>query len=719
MFEDATLELDQERLIEPAKDTTSAFRESFLWLARTLPSCVFCPADPKRALLEELATRAALVVEQAGGDALPQAELIELIERLGLMRAAFNADIATSSLPCIAVMPGQGLGIVREHLKDEGWLLETAQGLVRHPSFAANTRFLTFESPEHSETDVPVTARQALYRIFFAHKAWIIQLFIASALASFLLLGTSFYSMQVYDRVVSNGGIPTLIVLTIGVLFALVVEFLLKLVRMSITHAALNRIEIEMATYVFQVMLGIRLDLFPQLLGALSAQLRGFESVKTYLSTRTTFLVCELPFCFFFLSVICLVGGPLMIVVPSIALGLALASGLLFRKRIRDHAKKEQGSSRNRQGHLIETLKNIELIKAHGAEWRMQGVWNQLTGKTVREGSKSRSGSEIAAALGQSIQQISYVGLVAVGACLAIGHATVTTGTIVACSILSGRIFAPIARLPSLLVQWAYAEGALESLDKLFERHRNSGKSLRPLLVSDFEGGCELRDIAFAYEPKSPKISLPYLRICGGEKVAILGPVGSGKSTFLKIIAGLIRPNAGQVLIDGLDVFAIAAERRAELIGYLPQSPGLIQGTLRENLLMGHTGISDDQLIMVCKSSGLDQVLLRREQGLETPVHEGGSQFSGGEIQLIALTRLLLVSPRLWLLDEPTAACDAPGERRVLAALKARLGKQDTLVLVTHKTPPLELVDRVIVIDGKQILADGPKEQVLQMDGGQ
>ena len=688
-------------------------KEHFLWLARTLPSCVSCPHDPGRRVVAELAARAAAGAGAGTGDSLPREALIELVARLGLIRAAFTADIDTSFLPCIAVMPGREPGIVRERLEDGVYLVETARGLLRQPSFAAGTEFLTFESPEDPDTAPPVTARQTLYGIFFARKAWIVQLFIASALASFLLLGTSFYSMQVYDRVVANGGIPTLIVLTIGVLFALAVEFLLKLARMSINHAALDRIEINMATQVFQVMLAIRLDVFPALLGALSAQLRGFESVKGYLAARTTFFVCELPFCLFFLGVVYLLGGPLIALVPSVSLCLALASGLFFKRRIHHHARQEQGASRTRQGHLIETLRNIELIKAHGAEWRMQGGWNRLSGKTVREGGKARAGSETAAALGASIQQASYVGLVAVGAWLAIDQAAMTTGSIVACSILSGRIFAPIARLPSLLVQWGYAEEALNTLEKIFERRRIGGNSHRPLLVSGLEGSCELHDIAFAYEPKSPGISLPRLSISGGEKVAVLGRVGSGKSTLLKMMAGLIAPRSGRVLIDGLDVFSIAAQRRAELIGYLPQNPGLIQGTVRENLLMGHAGISDDDLVAACKSSGLAEILARREHGLETPIHEGGRQFSGGETQLVALTRLLLVSPRLWLLDEPTAACDGPGERQVLSALKARIGQQDTLVLVTHKTPPLDLVDRVVVIDGSRIIADGPKERIL------
>ncbi len=684
------------------------WEKCFMWLAWVLPSCVSCPADPGRRVVAKLAARAETRAS------LPRDELIELVRLFGLEPGEFKVGIETSSLPCIALLPSKGLGVVREHLESGVYLVETVEGLLRQPSFAAGTLFLSFESPEHPDSAPPVTAKRVLYGIFFARKAWIVQLFIASALASFLLLSISFYTMQVYDRVVANGGIPTLIVLTVGVLFAIVVEYLLKLARMTISHAALSRIEIEMSTRVFGVMLGIRLEAFPALLGALSAQLRGFESVKAYLAARTTFFFCELPFCLFFLGVIYFVGGPLIMLVPTIGLCLALAAGLLFKRRIHRHARREQVSARTRQGHLIETLNNIELIKAHGAEWRMQGGWNALSRKTVYEGSKARAASEAAASLSGSIHQLGYISLVGLGAYFAVNNAAMTIGTIVACSILSGRVYAPIGKLPSLLVQWGHAAEALEALEKLFARYRSSG-SPRPLLVSRLAGSVALRDIAFAYEPKSPGIRLARLDIAAGEKVAILGRVGAGKSTLLKMIAGLIKPSEGQILIDGLDVFSLAPQRRAELIGYLGQTPSLIEGTLRENLLMGNAGLGDDELLQACKLSGLAPILATREQGLETAIHEGGKQFSGGETQLIALTRLFLNQPRVWLLDEPTTACDAPGERHVLAALKTAIGEKDTLVLVTHRVPPLDLVERIVVIDGRDILADGPKAQVLEI----
>ncbi len=239
------------------------------------------------------------------------------------------------------------------------------------------------------------------------------------------------------------------------------------------------------------------------------------------------------------------------------------------------------------------------------------------------------------------------------------------------------------------------------------------GQIIRPLRISASAGSLELRDIVFAYGPHSPEISLTHLSIAAGEKVAILGRVGAGKSTVLKMIAGLIKPRSGQVLVDGLDIFSITPDRRAELIGYLGQNPGLIQGTVRENLLMGHAHIDDDALIAACKQTGLMEILMMRHQGFESPIHENGSGFSGGQRQLIALTRLLLVKPRVWLLDEPTAALDGLGEGRVLATLRQAIAEEDTLVLVTPKVPPLDLVDRVIVIDGSSILFDGSKERVL------
>ncbi len=690
------------------------WRESVQFIADTLPSCVPCPTDPGKRAVAALAARIARASLKINDLRPPREELAQLVALFGLSSPHFTSVIEESSLPCIVVIPGEGLGIVRERLPSGAYLLSTRGGVSQRSSFTRNSQFLTFEIPESPNSAAsPTAAREVLYRFFFARKAWIVQLFLASTLASFLLLATSFYSMQVYDRVVANGGIPTLVVLTIGVLLAIGVEFLLKLTRMSISHAALKRIEIEMASHVFQVTLDIRLDAFPPTLGGLAAQLRGFEAIKAFLAARTLFLVCDLPFSLFFLGVIYLLGGTPIVLVPTVSLALALASGFLFNRRIHRHAAQERTASRNRQGQLIEALRNIELVKAYRAGWRMQGSWNALTKKEVFAGSQARASGEVAAAIGATIQQASYVGLVASGAYLAVTDATMTTGSIVACSILSGRIFAPIAKIPSLLVQWGHAKEALERLEKIFACQRDHGQILRPLRISASAGSLELRDIVFAYGPHSPEISLTHLSIAAGEKVAILGRVGAGKSTVLKMIAGLIKPRSGQVLVDGLDIFSITPDRRAELIGYLGQNPGLIQGTVRENLLMGHAHIDDDALIAACKQTGLMEILMMRHQGFESPIHENGSGFSGGQRQLIALTRLLLVKPRVWLLDEPTAALDGLGEGRVLATLRQAIAEEDTLVLVTPKVPPLDLVDRVIVINGSSILFDGPKERVL------
>ena len=678
------------------------FRD-IVWLARTLPCGVLCSVDPGYRAVEALGHRAQT------GELTPREAAIALLEMLGLKSAKVGDEPA--DLPCLALLPDESLAIVRARTAEGFWLIDRPEAAERRATLPKGSVFIGFE--QSSAPEKPETAREVLWGIFSARKGWILQLFIAWTLASILLLGTSFYSMQVYDRVVGNGGIPTLVVLTIGVALAIMIEFLLKLVRHAISHGRLDRIEVDMASAVFARVLGTRLDALPPRLGGLAAQMRGYEVVKNFWTTAVNFWVCEFPFALFFLSFIYLLGGVVIALVPTAALGLALCSGFLFMRRISSSTKRERKVSQTRQGHLVEVLRSMELIKASAASWRVQGRWDALTREGIDEGAKTRSASETAAAIGALIQQISYVGLVATGACLAVARQEMTTGSIVACSILSGRIFAPIARLPALLVQWGHAREALETLGKLFACPGNHGDVGRPVLISDLEGRLDLRDIDFTYGPRSPRFQLESLSIAPGEKVAILGRIGTGKSTLLKMMAGLIRPGSGRVLVDGVDVFSIMSERRAELLGYLPQTPGLLQGTVRENLLMGRLAIDDDALVAACARTGLAKVLATRPEGLETPISEGGAGFSGGQTQLIALTRLLLVEPRVWLLDEPTASLDREGEREALLALRKAIKADDTLVLVTHKLPPLEMVERVVVIDGTRIVADGPRDRMV------
>jgi ATP-binding cassette subfamily C protein LapB len=286
-------------------------------------------------------------------------------------------------------------------------------------------------------------------------------------------------------------------------------------------------------------------------------------------------------------------------------------------------------------------------------------------------------------------------------------------GGLVACSILSGRVLAPVGALPGLIVQWAHARSALDNLEKVFALQGDNHDVLRPLTPEKILGRFELNHLRFTYPGRPSTIVIEQLLIKAGEKVAIIGSIGAGKSTLLKLLAGLYAPQQGNVLLDGLDVQQIARNHLSQHLGYLGQEVRLMGGTLRENLLAGLPPVTDGQLIAACEESGLASVVAAHPKGLDLDIAEGGSGVSGGQKQLVALTRLLLSTPSVWLLDEPTTAMDDATEQRSLVALRRAMRPDATLILITHKPALLGLVERLIVLTPGGVVMDGPRDAVL------
>jgi ATP-binding cassette, subfamily C, bacterial LapB len=435
--------------------------------------------------------------------------------------------------------------------------------------------------------------------------------------------------------------------------------------------------------------------------------------VRAFASSATLYVAVDLPFAFLFLAVIYFVGGPFVAGVPIVFFVLALSVGLLHRGQIEAHAKAGMAASNRKLGLLVESVESAESIKAHGASWQFLARWNALTRVNVAEDMKVRHMGEAAGYYSGFLQQSSYVLLVAAGAYVASTGSDLTSGGLIACSILSGRVLNPVGMLPGLLVQWAHAKSALSSLEKIFQLKQDNHDVAYPLVVDRLKGDFQVSDVSFAYPGAEPALNLASLQIQPGQKVGILGVVGSGKSTLLKVMSGMYMPQKGRVLIDGLDVQHIARAHLSRCVGYLPQDVRLFGGTLKENLLNGVVGASDQDIARACELTGLARMVAAHPKGFELPITEGGGGVSGGQKQMIALTRLLLAAPDVWLLDEPTASMDEALEMRSLAALRESLKPQHTLVLVTHKPALLGLVERLIILTPSGIVLDGPRDQVL------
>ena len=527
-----------------------------------------------------------------------------------------------------------------------------------------------------------------------------------------IALATSFYSMQVYDRVVPTGGLQTLLVLTLGVLAAVAFELVARRVRTSIYDRLIEEIDQRLARTVFMRFLAIRMDQLPQSVGALAAQMRGYETVRGFFTSVTSNFLVDAPFALLFTGVIAMVAGSLALV-PLTFFVLCLALGLYYRRRIDNFAGKAMVASNEKTGLLVETVEGAETIKSGQGGWRMLSRWMKTTDAARDHELQMRNISEHSQHLTAAFQQVSYILITAVGA-LMVSRGELSMGGLMACSILSGRILAPVAAIPAQLLQWSHARAALQGLDRLWSLQDDHHGQEEAIAVENLQGRYRFESVVARYGGNQA-LAVADLAIEPGEKIGVLGPVGAGKTTLLRLLSGMYKPQEGRILLDDVDLAHIAKPVLAERVGYVQQDGRLFAGTLRDNLILGQLDPGDESILRAAQQTGLLQSVIKQHpKGLNQEIFEGGSGLSGGQRQLVNLTRAFLRQPLIWLLDEPTASIDRALEQHVTQALKFALKPEATLVLVTHKAEMLELVDRLIVIANHRIVLDGPKAQVLQ-----
>ncbi|CAB5507220.1 hypothetical protein AZO1586R_2288 [Bathymodiolus azoricus thioautotrophic gill symbiont] len=550
------------------------------------------------------------------------------------------------------------------------------------------------------------------------HKKWLIDASVSGVLINTVAVTSAFYSMQIYDRVVPTGAQQTLLVLTIGILFIVGLEFVAKLVRAGLYEKLIESVDRRLSRDVYKRFLSLRMDQLPKSVGSLASQMRGYESVRNFLSAITTYLIVDVPFVLFYIALILLIGGYLALV-PVVFFVIATFVGLYFHKKIEALADNINESVNLKVGLLVESVEGAETIKSGQGGWRMLSNWMNVTDEGRGYDLEMKRMTDQSQYMVALFQQSSFILMVASGALL-IGGGSLTMGGLIACSILSGRILAPVAQIPSHLVQWANTKSAIRSLDAIWDLKCDHDDIEQPIVLENLRG-------EFYIEPKTQfnyggkvALVLPELTIKPGEKIAVLGPIGSGKTTLLRLLSGMYKPNIGRILLDDIDLAHISKPMLAEKIGFLQQEGRLFKGTLRENLILGLVDPGDGKILEVAKMTGLlDSVIASHEKGLEQEIFEGGMGLSGGQKQLVNLTRVVLRYPKFWLLDEPTASVDKNLERLLINLFKQILTPEDTLVLVTHKMEMLELIDRLIVVNKSQVIMDGPRDEIIaQLSGG-
>ena len=580
-------------------------------------------------------------------------------------------------------------------------------------AFSTDMSFYAVNFPDPGRQTEKLTAASVFRGALLARGGPFLAAFLATVMTNIIAFVSSLYSMQVYDRVIPRAGYSTLWVLTAGVVFALLLDFVLRTVRSLLVEQEAADIDTEVSEFFFARAQGVRLDARNGGVGTMAAQLRGLEQVRNIYSSTSLFLLADLPFALIFLAVIYFLGG-IIVLVPLIVLPISLLLAWLLASLIRTATASAQVSGFRKNGLLVESFDAAETVKANQGGWYMLGRWNMLVDEVVTSEAPVRRWSAIAQSIFSTLQQLSYVGMIAFGA-VEVTLGNMTTGALVAAAIIGGRVNGPlIAQLPGLIVQWGYARSSMTALDVILAQPQERPPELATLRPTDLQGTIRLEDVEFAYPGTRGGLQIPALEICAGESVGIIGGIGSGKSTLLRTLAGLYAPQRGFVTIDGLDLGHVAEDVLRRHIGYLPQDFRLLNGTIRDNLLLGLADPGDRAIIEAAATTGLATLIAGHPLGLDMMISEGGRGLSGGQRTLTGLTRLLLARPRLWLLDEPTSNLDQGTEASVLAAIRAQQNSGSTFVLVTHKLSLLSMVSRLIVMQQGRIIHDGPRDAVIE-----
>lgn len=544
------------------------------------------------------------------------------------------------------------------------------------------------------------------------HKYLYRDVLLTALLINFFALVSPLFVMNVYDRVVPNHATDTLWVLSIGMLIAISADFVLRMMRAWFVDLAASRVDVTLSASIMERVLGMKLSERPASVGSFTAGLQSFEAIRSFISSATILALVDLPFVLLFLIVVLLISWPLVFpILVGVAVVMIYTAAVQHKMHLLSENSMQASAQRNAT--LVESLSALETVKTLGAEGRMQAVWEKTTLLVSRVGVKMRllSGSVGTSTLW--VQQAVSVVIIIVGVYQII-DGNLSQGGLIAAYMLSSRIMAPVGQTAGLLMQYHSAATALAALDTIMakpvERPVDANWISRPQL----QGGIEFKKVAFKYPHDEREVLRDVaFKINPGEHVAILGRNGSGKTTIEKLIAGLYEPVAGNVLLDGIDIRQLDPAELRRNMGYVSQDVNLFFGSLRDNIAMGAPHASDEAIIEAVRVSGLTDFVNQHPMGLAMPVGEQGQLLSGGQRQSVSIARALLGDPPILLMDEPTGSMDHTSEEEFKRNL-AQFAVHKTLLVITHRTSLLELVNRIIVIDGGKIVADGPKEQVVE-----
>jgi len=534
---------------------------------------------------------------------------------------------------------------------------------------------------------------------------------VASFIINLFVLASPLFTMNVYDRVVPNNAVETLWVLALGVSVVYGIDLFLKFVRSYFLEVAGKKSDIIMSSILFERVMDMKFSNKPKSVGSFASNLKEFDTVRNFFSSASLAAIVDLPFAAIFLIVTYFIGSYLVLV-PIVIMIAILCYTFFIKEPLQNAIKSTFEASAAKNGILIESLSSLETIKTLGASGHVQWSWEEATGEIANRSIKSKIITTSITTVTSFLVQLNTIAIIVLGVYM-IQDTHLTMGGLIAAVMLSSRAIAPMGQVASLAANFEQTKTAYQSLSKIMEMPVERPEGKKFVRRNSFDGKIEFKNVSFTY-PDTTKGSLDRINfvIQPGEKVGIIGKNGSGKTTLQKIILGLYAPTEGSVLIDGIDINQIDPADLRRNIGYVPQDVVLFKGTVRENIVQKAPYVDDMQIIKAAKVSGVDEYVNAHPLGFDMPVFERGDGISGGQRQSIAVARAFLLDSPIILLDEPTNSLDNTVESKLKVNLKTNTINK-TMLLVTHRTSMLDLVDRLIVMDNGKILLDGPRDEVL------
>jgi len=537
---------------------------------------------------------------------------------------------------------------------------------------------------------------------------------LSALLINILALAMPLFVMSVYDRVIPNGAVPSLIALSIGMGLAIIFDLVLRMVRSRMIDVTGKTIDVVLAANIFEHIMGVKMAQRPTSVGILANQLRDFDSVREFFTSGSVVSATDLLFAVLFVGVLFMIAGPLAWV-PLLMLPLMIAIGVALQRPLDRAIKRLQAESAARHGVLVESLAGLETVRATGGEARMQTAWERSVAATARSGEDVHFWSSLALTSANSAQMLTSLLMIVIGVFL-IMNGNLTVGALVAANMLAGRVLAPIAGIASVITRGTQTFAALRSINRIMslERERSPDRSYLARKIE--KGTINFENVTFTY-PNAPTKALDKVtfKITSGERVGIIGRIGSGKTTVGRLLLAFYEAQEGRILIDGVDSRQYdPADLRAG-IGFAMQDTDLFFGKLRDNITLGFPAASDEEVLAAARLAGVESFIAGHPTGYDMPISEGGRSLSGGQKQAIGLARVLIRKPKILFLDEPTAHFDVRSESEFLERLKALDDARMTIIISTHRLSLLTMVDRLLLFDNGRLVADGPRDKVLSL----